>query len=135
MKIRKIEHVGIACRDAEKAAEFYRGILGLPEESRETIEPMKLRVVKIRASETVLELLQPCEGEEVMTKFLAKNGEGIHHLCFEVDDIAAATTELREKGFAPVWEEAHVGAGNKWVNFLRPRDTGGVLIELNQPRP
>lgn len=133
MNIRKIEHIGIACRSAERAEAFYHGVLGLPVESRETIGPMKLRVTKVRASEVVLELLEPCEGEDVVSKFLAKNGEGIHHICFEVDDVAAATAYLRGKGYAPLWDTPRIGAGGKRVNFLRPKETGGVLIEVNEP--
>jgi len=130
--IRKIEHIGIACRSVEKAEAFYHGVLGLPVVSRETVDSMKLRVVKIQASEVVLELLEPQAGEEVIRKFLAKNGEGIHHLCFEVEDVAGAMRALKAKGYTPLWEEPKVGAGGRRVNFLRPKETGGVLLEINE---
>ncbi len=132
MRIAKIDHIGMACRDAAKAEAFYHGILGLPVVARETLESMKLRVVKVRASEVVLELLEPQPGEEVLSKFLALNGEGMHHVCFEVEDVAAATEELKTKGYALVWDQAQIGAGGRRVNFLRPKETGGVLIELSQ---
>jgi methylmalonyl-CoA/ethylmalonyl-CoA epimerase len=132
MKVRKIEHLGFACRSAEAAARFYSDALGLPVVARETLEDMKLRVVKVRSGESVLELLEPLPGEELVSKFLASRGEGFHHVCFEVDDLRAATAELRERGYAPVWPEPRVGAGGKWVNFLRPKDAFGVLVELNQ---
>ncbi|MBI2900593.1 MAG: methylmalonyl-CoA epimerase [Planctomycetes bacterium] len=134
MKIRKIDHIGLACRDAAKAEAFYHGVLGLPVEEREDLDEMKLRVVKVRSSEVVLELLEPQAGEETVTRFLAKNGEGIHHLCFEVENVAAATAYLIGRGYAPVWDKPRPGAGGKLVNFLKPKETGGVLIELSQSR-
>lgn len=134
MKIRKIEHLGLACRSAEEAAKFYTDVLGLPIESRETLLDMKLKIIKVRSGESVLELLEPLEGETVISKFLAAKGEGIHHLCFAVDDLGGATKELEAKGYAPLWEAPKRGAGGKWVNFLRPKETHGVLIELHQDR-
>ena len=70
----------------------------------------------------------------MISKFLAERGEGIHHVCLEVDDLRAATAELRAKGYLALWNEPKVGAGGKWVNFLRPKETFGVLLELNQER-
>ncbi len=132
MKIRKIEHLGFACRSAEEAARFYVEALGLPVVARETLDDLKLKVVKVRSGESVLELLEPLPGEEIVSRFLASRGEGFHHVCFEVEDLRAATEELRAKGYAPVWPEPRRGAGGTWVNFLRPKETFGVLIELNQ---
>lgn len=134
MRIRKIEHLGLACRSAETAAKFYAEVLGLPVVSRETLDDLKLKVVKIRTGESVLELLEPMEGEPVISKFLASRGEGIHHVCLEVEDIREAIRELKAKGYAPLWDDPKVGAGGKWVTFLRPKDTFGVLLELNQPK-
>ena len=134
MKILKIEHLGMACRSAEAAAKFYAEVLGLPVVSRETLDDMKLKVVKVRTGESVLELLEPLDGEPVISKFLASRGEGIHHVCLAVEDIREAIRELKAKGYSPLWDEPKVGAGGKWVTFLRPRDTFGVLLELNQER-
>jgi methylmalonyl-CoA/ethylmalonyl-CoA epimerase len=132
MKIGKIDHLGLACRSAEAAEKFYAGALGLPVVHRETLEAMKLKVVKIRSGESVLELLEPLPGEDVVSKFLAGRGEGIHHICFAVEDVAAATAELRAKGYTPVWPEPRRGSEGKLVNFLRPKETFGTLIELAQ---
>ncbi len=134
MKIRKIEHLGLACRSADAAAKFYNDVLGLPVVSRETIPDMKLEVVKVKVGESVLELLQPQEGEPVISKFLGSRGEGLHHICLEVEDIREAIRELKAKGYSPLWDEPRVGAGGKWVTFLRPKETFGVLLELNQDR-
>jgi len=134
VKIRKIEHLGMACRSAEAAARFYTDVLGLPVVSREALPDMKLQVVKVQVGESVLELLEPQAGEPVISKFLDTRGEGIHHLCLEVEDIRAAIRELQAKGYHPLWEEPKVGAGGKWVTFLRPKEAFGVLLELNQER-
>lgn len=135
MKVLRIEHLGLACRSAEGAAAFYSGVLGLPVVSRETLEGMKLKVVKVQSGDSTLELLEPLDGEPVISKFLAAKGEGIHHVCFEVADLREAMKELRSKGYTPLWDEPKVGAGGKWVNFLRPKETFGVLLELNQDPP
>jgi methylmalonyl-CoA/ethylmalonyl-CoA epimerase len=134
VKIRKIEHLGMACRSAEAAAKFYTEVLGLPVVARETIDDLKLKVVKVGVGESVLELLEPLDGEPVISKFLASRGEGIHHVCLEVDDIREAIRELKAKGYSPLWDEPRVGAGGKWVTFLRPKESFGVLLELNQDR-
>jgi methylmalonyl-CoA/ethylmalonyl-CoA epimerase len=136
VKIRKIEHLGLACRSAEAAARFYADVLGLPVVSRETLPDMKLLVIKVGVGDSVLELLEPQDGEGVISKFLGSRGEGVHHLCLEVEDIREAIQELKAKGYSPLWDEPRVGAGGKWVTFLRPKDTFGVLLELNQdPAP
>ncbi|HEX7901701.1 MAG TPA: methylmalonyl-CoA epimerase [Planctomycetota bacterium] len=132
MKIGKIDHLGLACRSADAAEKLYAGALGLPVTHRETLEAMKLKVVKLKTGESVLELLEPLPGEDVVSKFLASRGEGIHHVCFEVEDVAAATAELKAKGYSPVWPEPRPGAEGRIVNFLRPKETFGVLIELSQ---
>ena len=132
MKILKIEHLGLACRSVEAAATFYSEVLGLPVVARETLDDMKLKVVKVRTGESVLELLEPMDGEPVISKFLASRGEGIHHVCLQVEDIREAIRELKAKGYSPLWDEPKVGAGGKWVTFLRPKETFGVLLELNQ---
>lgn len=135
MKIRKIEHLGIGVPSLEEAMKLYRDALGLPVADMEVLAEMKLKVIKVQAGETVLELLEPLPGETVISKFLAARGGGIHHVCFEVDDVKAATAELASKGYEPLWPEPRRGAGNRLVNFLRPKKTGGVLIEINQPSP
>lgn len=134
MKILKIEHLGLACRSSEAAAKFYTEVLGLPVVSREELPDMKLKVVKVQVGESVLELLEPQAGEPVIAKFLEGRGEGIHHVCLEVEDIREAIRELKAKGFHPLWDEPKVGAGGKWVTFLRPKETFGVLLELNQEK-
>jgi methylmalonyl-CoA/ethylmalonyl-CoA epimerase len=133
MKIRKIDHLGIGVASLEEALKLYRDVLGLPVADMEILGDMKLKVIKVKAGDTVLELLEPLAGETVISKFLATRGGGIHHVCFEVDDVRGATMELAAKGYEPLWPEPRRGAGNRLVNFLRPKKTLGVLIEINQP--
>ncbi len=133
MKIRRIEHLGIAVRSLADAEALYSGVLGMPVVAREILDAMKLKVVKVAAGESVLELLEPLPGEAVISKFLESHGPGIHHVCFEVDDVAAATAELKARGYSTVWPAPRMGAGHRLVNFLRPKECGGVLIELNEP--
>ena len=133
MKIRKIDHLGIGVSSLEEALKLYRDVLGLQVADMEILGDMKLKVIKVQAGDTVLELLEPLPGETVISKFLATRGGGIHHVCFEVDDVRGATMELASRGFEPLWPEPRRGAGNRLVNFLRPKKTGGVLIEINQP--
>jgi len=111
---------------------LYRDALGLPVADLEVLGDMKLKVIKVKAGDTTLELLEPLPGETVISKFIATRGGGIHHVCFEVDDVRGATMELASRGYEPLWPEPRRGAGNRLVNFLRPKKTGGVLIEFNQ---
>lgn len=133
MKARKIEHIGIAVRSLEESLPLWRDVLGLHHEGTETVENMKVRVAKLRAGETVIELIEPLEGEEPTRRFLEKRGEGIHHVCLEVDDLAGAGQELAARGIAPLYPEPRPGSGGSIVNFLLPKHTHGVLVELNQP--
>ncbi len=133
MKITKLEHVGIAVTSLAQAETLYKEVLGLPVVERETLRDRKLNVLKLKAGETVLELLEAQPGEDVISKFIAARGPGIHHLCFEVEDIDAATEELKAKGYTTLHPKARPGAGHALVNFLKPKETLGVLIELNQP--
>ena len=133
MKIKKIEHLGIGVSSLEEALKLYRDALGFPVADLELLGDMKLKVIKVKAGDTVLELLEPLPGETVISKFLAERKGGIHHVCFEVDDVRGATMELASRGYEPLWPEPRRGAGNRLVNFLKPKKTGGVLIEFNQP--
>jgi methylmalonyl-CoA/ethylmalonyl-CoA epimerase len=135
MKITKVEHIGVAVPSLKDAERLYHDILGLPVVDRETLADRKLNVVKVQAGETVLELLEAQPGEDVISKFIATRGAGIHHICFEVEDIEAATSELVAMGYSTLTPKPKLGAGHRLVNFLKPKETLGVLIELNQPAP
>ena len=85
--------------------------------------------------QTLTETLEPLEGEEVVSRFIEKRGEGFHHVCFAVPDVRAAAEDLRSKGYTPLWKEPRRGAGGRRVQFLRPRETFGLLVELSQDEP
>jgi len=125
--IKQISHLGVAVENIETAREFYRSILGL--ESSEPIanEDGTMLGSLVRVGNTVIELLQPVGSEGVMAKFLAKRGEGFHHICYEVDDIRAEVESLKAKGM-DVLGEPKEGIEGLAV-FLHPRNTHGVLIE------
>ncbi len=132
MKARKIEHIGIAVRSIEETLPLWRDVLGLHHEGTETVDSMKVRVAKLRAGETIIELIEPLEGEEPTRRFLEKRGEGIHHICLEVENLAGAGQDLAGRGITPLYPEPRQGSGRSLVNFLLPKQTHGVLIELNQ---
>jgi len=133
VKILKIEPLGIAVPSLGEAEKLYAGALGLPVVDREVLEDRKLNVLKVQAGESVLELLEPRPGEQVISKFLQARGPGIHHICFEVENVAEATAYFKAKGYTPLWDTPQPGAGHRLVNFLKPKETLGVLIEINQP--
>ena len=132
----KLDHIGIAIRKIETALPFYQHGLGLTPHI-EDVPAMKVRTAKLPTANmaglpigTVIELVEPLAGEEAITKFLEKRGEGIHHLCFAVENIRETIKQLQAKGYKPIYAEPKVGAGGHLVNFLSPKDTSGVLIEL-----
>lgn len=127
--LQKIDHIGIAVKDINAALAFYQQGLKLAPHIEE-VPAMKVRVAKLPVGESTLELIQPLAGEEAVTKFLEKKGEGIHHICLKTDNVIALTKELMDKGYKPVYPEPRTGAGGHKVNFLSPRDTFGVLIEI-----
>jgi methylmalonyl-CoA/ethylmalonyl-CoA epimerase len=126
--IKKISHLGVAVKNLEEAREFYRSVLKL-----ESSDPIiggdgTLRVSMVKVGEVLIELIEPIGNDGVMAKFLEKNGEGFHHICYDVDDINAAILSLKESGM-DVLGEPKPGAEGKSV-FLHPRRTFGVLVEL-----
>jgi methylmalonyl-CoA epimerase len=128
----RISHIGIAVHNSAQAAQFFTTVLGCLDEGEEILKAMKLRVRRLKTGGIGLELLEPMEGEEVISSFLSKRGEGLHHICFDVNDIAYITEKIKGMGYTVLYEVAREGAEGKLVNFLLPRETYGVLIELRQ---
>lgn len=129
MKGIKIDHVGVAVRSAEKAAQFYRDVIGLNQIETEILEDRKLKIAMIPIGESRIELLEPLEGETTVRNFLEKRGEGIHHLAVLVDDLDEILKRAVERGYRVLGEPSY-GAGGKRVAFLHPKDLNGVLVEL-----
>lgn len=129
---RAIDHVGIAVRELEPAIRRYE-LLGFRLAAREVVADQGVEVAFLTlGGETSVELLAPVTEDGAVARFLARRGEGMHHLAVRVDDVRAALAEARGRGWEPVDAEPRRGAGGKWIAFLHPRDTGGVLIELCQ---
>jgi methylmalonyl-CoA/ethylmalonyl-CoA epimerase len=129
---RKIDHIGIAVRDLAAAIAQYSKI-GLDSREIEEVQSQKARVAMIPIGESRLELVEATENDSPISKFIAKRGEGVHHICFQVEDIAAELKILKTAGLRLVDESPRPGAGGCLVAFIHPSATGGVLIELSQP--
>ena len=128
MKIKRIAHVGIGVSDTELASRFYTEKLGLPLDHRETLGELNISFIPL--GPTNLELVQSTTPEGVMSKFIDKRGEGIHHIAYEVENIEEALAELKEKGVRLIDEKPRLGAHGAKVAFIHPKETNGVLTEL-----
>jgi methylmalonyl-CoA/ethylmalonyl-CoA epimerase len=132
IKVKHIDHVAIAVADAGASATALGGLFGLTATDPEHVASQKTDVVFLESGgQTAVELCCPA-GNEGLQKFLDRRGPGLHHVCFEVDDLAAALTTLKAAGVALVDETPRLGARGHLVAFLHPRATGGVLFELCQ---
>lgn len=132
--IKHVEHIGIAVRDRKAAQALFDRLLGAVPYKVEEVGREGVVTVFYQSGESKIELLESTRDGSPVHRFLEKRGEGIHHIAFEVDDIRAEMARLRDQGFHLLSEEPAVGADNKWICFIHPRDTHGVLIELCQTR-
>ncbi|MBC8215328.1 MAG: methylmalonyl-CoA epimerase [Candidatus Marinimicrobia bacterium] len=130
MKILGIEHIGIAVKDLKKRAPFWEHILGLSHQRNENVAEQGVSTTIYDTNNSKVELLQPTNEGSPVEKFIANRGEGLHHLCFEVDDIELAVTELKNAGIELINETPRVGVEGYRVVFVHPKSTGGVLVEL-----
>ncbi len=131
--IRKIQHIGVAVKSLESAVPFYRDVLGLEFLGTEEVADQKIRAAVFRVGESTIELLESTSPDGPVGKFLEKNGEGIHHLCLQVDDAAAALARAKEKGVRLIDETPRTGVHGMKIGFLHPKSTFGVLTEFAQP--
>ncbi len=127
----KLDHVGIAVASLDSSLAIFQE-LGLRETHRETVESQKVRTAFLPADGVRIELLEPTADDSPISKFLARRGPGIHHLCFAVDDLDSALSRLAERGYRLLNPSPVPGAGGKRVAFLHPEAGGGVLIELTE---
>ena len=130
MKIKHIDHIGIAVSDIESSLKFYRDVLGLNFEGTEVVEEQKVKIAFLPLGEGEFELLESTEEEGPIAKFIEKKGEGIQHIALRVDNIEEALAELKSNGIKLIDEEPRKGAGGAKIAFLHPKATGGVLLEL-----
>ena len=127
----KIDHLGVAVASIDEALAIYRA-LGLAETRREEVPGQKVVAAFLPVGESRIELLEPTSDDSPVAKFLAKRGEGIHHVCFAVEDLDAALADLSGRGFRLVHRQAVPGADGKRIAFLHPEAGHGVLIELSE---
>src|SRR4051812_36908164 len=134
MMIGRLNHVAIAGKDIEAASRLYRETLGAQVSEAKAQPEHGVTVVFIELPNTKIELLEPLGENSPIAKFLEKNADGgMHHVCYEVDDILAARDRLKEKGARVLGDgEPKIGAHGKPVLFLHPKDFGGTLVELEQ---
>ncbi len=128
----KVEHIGVAVKDLGLSIPLFESLLNTGCYKKETVEGEKVNTAFFRAGETKVELLESLEPGGVIAKFIEKKGEGLHHIAFEVEDIVAEMARLKAAGFILLDEKPKKGADNKWVCFLHPKGTNGVLVELCQ---
>ncbi len=126
----KIEHIGIAVRDLASANETYRKLLGVEAYKTENVASENVNTSFFKVGENKIELLESTDPNGVIEKFIEKKGEGIHHIAFAVENIRDEMKRLKAEGFILLNEEPKRGADNKWVCFVHPKNTNGVLVEL-----
>ena len=128
----KIEHIGIAVSNLADASLIYEKLFGTPSYKQEEVASEGVKTAFFMNGPNKIELLEATNDESPIAKFIAKKGEGIHHIAFDVDDIVAEISRLKNEGFIVLNEVPKKGADNKLVTFLHPKSTNGVLIELCQ---
>jgi methylmalonyl-CoA/ethylmalonyl-CoA epimerase len=125
----KLNHLAIVVENIEAALPFWRDALGLPVGDIQNVPQEEVKVAFLTSGESHIELVQPTSEESGIAKYLAKKGQGMHHICFEVADIAETLAKMRSKGVELINEEARERDGRKYA-FIHPKSTGGVLVEL-----
>lgn len=130
----KIEHIGIAVKDLGLSNELFRKLMGKSAYKEEIVEGEAVKTSFFEIGESKIELLEAMNESSAIAKYLEKNREGIHHIAFAVDDLSSEIQRLKKEGFQFINEEPKAGADNKWVVFLHPKSTNGVLVELCSER-
>jgi methylmalonyl-CoA/ethylmalonyl-CoA epimerase len=132
-----IDHVGIAVRDLDAATAFYRDTFGMETVHVETNEDQGVReaMVAVGDSGSCIQLLAPVDESSTIAKFLDRHGPGIQQLAYRVTDLEAVCAVLRDRGLRLLYDTARPGTAGSLVNFIHPKDAGGVLVELVEPAP
>lgn len=130
--VRKIDHIGIAVKSIEEALKFYENVLGLKAAGTEVVAEQKVKVAFLPTGDSEVELLEATSEDSPVAKFIEKNGEGIQHIAYRVDNVEAAIEEMKAQGMRMIDEKPRYGAGGAKIAFCHPKSTGGVLVELCQ---
>ena len=134
LRLNKIEHLGIAVKSIDEGNSLYTKILGVPPYKEEVVENEGVRTSFFQVGPNKIELLEALHSNSPIAKHIEKRGEGLHHVAYAVDDIRDEMNRLENEGFQLLNSEPKLGADNKLVCFLHPKETGGTLIELCQER-
>ena len=135
MNLTHIEHLGIAVNSLEEAIPYYENVLGLKCYAIEEVADQKVKTAFFKIGQTKLELLEPTSPESTIAAFIEKRGEGIHHLAFATDDVAACLAEAEEKGVRLIDKAPRAGAEQMMIAFIHPKSTKGVLTEFCMKKP
>jgi methylmalonyl-CoA/ethylmalonyl-CoA epimerase len=130
MKIKHIDHIGIAVKEIEQAGKFYTDVLGLKIEEVENVAEQKVNVAFIPITDSEVELLESTEPDGPVAKYISARGEGVQHIAFRVEDIEKALEELKERGVRLIDQAPRKGAGGARIAFIHPKETNGVLVEI-----
>lgn len=128
--VKKIDHIGIAVRDLKEAMRFYEEILGIKATEIEEVQDQKVRVAFLPTGDSEVELLESTSPDGPIARFIEKNGEGIQHIAFSVDNIEEKLAELKNKGVRLIDEKPRRGAGGAMIAFLHPKSSLGALVEI-----
>lgn len=128
----KIEHIGIAVKDLDASNNLFASLFGKPHYKIEEVKSEGVKTSFFDVGPNKIELLEATNPESPIAKFIAKKGEGIHHIAFDVEDIVAELARLKKEGFVLINETPKQGADHKLVAFLHPKSTNSVLVELCQ---
>lgn len=130
--VKKINHIGIAVHSIEESTPLYRDVYGMHDEGVEVVEKQKVKVAFFAVGESRIELLEPTSEDSPVAKFIAKNGPGVHHVAYEVDDVCAEIKRLKGEGIRLIDDVPRCGAHHTQIAFLHPKSSGGVLTEMCQ---
>lgn len=129
----KVDHIGVAVKNLDEALKFYAAV-GIDPHHTEIVESQKVKVAFIQVGETNIELLEATSPDSPIAKFIEKRGEGVHHICYGVEDVEQSLSMLKAAGATLIDEAPKPGAHGKMVAFVHPKSANGVLTELSQPQ-
>ena len=130
--LKKIHHVGIVVRDIEAAYAFYRDTLGLPVHKQDILPDQGVKAALLTIGTSEIELLEPIDTQSGVARFLERKGEGLHHVCFETDDVTQELEDAKAKGITVIDQQPRPGLAGM-ICFLHPKSNHGVLVEYAQP--
>jgi methylmalonyl-CoA/ethylmalonyl-CoA epimerase len=130
--IKKVHHVGVVVHDMEQAMGFYRDLLGLHVHKLEVIQEQGVKAALLTLGDSEIELLEPVVPDTGVARYLERKGEGLHHVCFEVDDVEADLASLKQSGTEMIDQQTRIGLAGR-ICFLHPSAMDGALVELCQP--